>query len=70
MPLIEEREAYIVGFGPPDAPHATWPRSEPWLRLGSAEVTGLVTQHGPGPLWVRQVGTFDLSLPLTLATLS
>ncbi|GIX20066.1 MAG: hypothetical protein KatS3mg120_1742 [Erythrobacter sp.] len=69
VPLIEEREAYIVGFGPPDAPHATWPRSEPWLHLGSAEVSGLVTQHGPGPLWVRQVGTFDLSLPLTLATL-
>ena len=38
--------------------------------VSDAERTALIAAHGPAPLWVRQVGTFDLSLPLLLASLS
>lgn len=70
VPLIEEREAYLAGFGPADAPLATWPLETPSLRLTAAERSALVSAHGAGPLWVRQIGTFDRSAPLLLATLS
>jgi hypothetical protein len=70
VPLVEEREVYLVGFGPADAPHAIWQPAEPHLQLTSAERTGLVAAHGPGALWVRQIGTFDRSAPLLLASLS
>jgi hypothetical protein len=70
VPLVEEREAYLVGYGPADAPHVSWQRDTAWLRLTLAERTALIAAHGPAPLWVRQVGTFDLSLPLLLASLS
>jgi hypothetical protein len=70
VPLVEEREAYLVGFGPVDAPLAAWERIAPSIDLTAAESSQLLALHGPGPLWVRQVGTFDLSPPLLLAHLS
>ncbi len=70
VPLVEEREAYVVGFGPSDAPHVAWQRDAPWLRLTLAERTAIMTTYGPGDLWVRQMGTFAQSLPLLLAPLS
>lgn len=70
VPLIEEREAYLAGFGPVDAPHAAWQLDTPALRLTAAERGALVAGHGTGHLWVRQVGTFDRSDPLLLAILS
>jgi len=70
VPLVEEREAYLVGYGPADAPHVSWQRDAAWLRLTLAERTALIAAHGPATLWVRQVGTFDRSLPLLLASLS
>jgi hypothetical protein len=70
VPLIEEREAYFVGFGPLEVPHAAWSTDTPSLRLTAADRAALVAAHGAGPLWVRQVGTFDRSAPLLLATLS
>jgi hypothetical protein len=70
VPLIEEREAYLVGYGPVEAPFATWPSAQPSLRLTASERVALVTAHGAGPLWVRQIGTFDQSQPLELASLS
>jgi hypothetical protein len=70
LPLVEERKAYSVGFGPPDAPLAAWQCDAPALQLSSAEHASLVSAHGSGPLWVRQVGTFDRSAPLLLADLA
>jgi len=70
VPLVEEREAYLVGFGPVDAPHVSWFPEESSLRLTVAERSALSTTHGSGPLWVRQIGTFDRSPPLTLASIS
>ncbi len=68
--LIEEREAYLVGFGPTDVPHATWPCDVASLRLTASERTSLVATFGAGALWVRQIGTFDRSEPLWLGSLS
>lgn len=70
VPLVEEREAYLVGYGSVDMPKVTWLLDVSWLRLTLAERTGLVADHGPGALWVRQIGTFEKSLPLRLASLS
>jgi hypothetical protein len=69
-PLVEERELYLTGYGPTDAPYLAWLRSEPWLRLTEAELASLSATHGPGNLWARQVGTFDQSPALLLASLS
>lgn len=70
VPLIEEREAYLVGFGPADMPHAVWQPDLPAIQFTATERASLIAAHGPGPLWVRQVGTFDRSPPLLLANLS
>lgn len=68
VPLIEEREAYLVGFGPVDAPAIAWERDAPWLRLTGAEHDALPVLSAPARLWVRQIGTFGHSPPLLLAS--
>lgn len=68
--LIEEREAYLVGYGPIETPRAVWELTTPMLTLTAAERTNLIAAHGPAALWVRQVGTFDRSQALLLANLS
>lgn len=70
VPLIEEREAYLVGYGPVQEPYAAWQRDAPWLRLTLADRTALIDAHGADDLWVRQVGTFSQSPPLLLVSLS
>lgn len=70
VPLVEERELYLVGCGPIAAPHATWTRPEPSLRLNAAEIAELRGAHGAADLWVMQIGTFDQSPALLLASLS
>ena len=70
VPLVEEREAYLVGYGPTEAPVVAWQRDSAWLSLSLSERRELVGSHGPAALWVRQIGTFDHSAPLLLAELS
>jgi hypothetical protein len=70
VPLIEESEAYIAGFGPCDAPFASWSLSEARLVLSVTERELLFSNHGPGTLWVRQSGTFSQSSPLHIASIS
>lgn len=70
VPLVEEVEAYLVGYGPTAAPHAVWPRSEAEITFTQAERSALVAQSGPGPLWVRQTGTYSPSPALLIAQLS
>jgi hypothetical protein len=67
VPLVEEREAYLVGYGPTAAPFTAWSLGEARLRLSQAERAVLLATYGPAPLWVKQVGTFDLSHALCLA---
>ena len=70
VPLVEEREAYIVGYGPTDAPYVTWQSDVACLRLTQPERAALVAAHGSAALWARQIGTFDHSTALLLAELS
>lgn len=67
--LIEERESYLVGYGTVEAPFATWSRAEPAFLLSHEMRAGLLANHGPSLLWVRQVGTFSQSGPLVLAAI-
>lgn len=68
VPLVEETEAYRVGFGPCSAPFASWSVGEPQISITSEERSALRTEFGPGSLWVRQLGTFGPSNPLLLAS--
>ena len=66
LPLVEEREEYRVGFGPADSPDAQWQVSEPCLALPPATWSDLVAQYPEAQLWVRQIGTHAVSLPVAL----
>ena len=68
--LIEEKEAYLVGFGPPDSPFAAWQVAVPDLSIESAVISSLLAANGPQPLWVRQIGTFGQSPATAIAQLS
>lgn len=70
IPLVEETESYLVGYGPVDAPMAAFETSTPSITFSQAERDGLVSQHGPAALWVCQVGTFDRSKALLLTQLA
>jgi hypothetical protein len=67
--VVEERENYLVGYGPTDSPFATWPVDEPSLAFTRAQRIALLSEHGPTSFWVRQMGTFAQSHPLHLAHL-
>ncbi len=70
IPLVEERERYLIGFGPISEPLATWETSAPEIAFSQTERTALVTEYGPGTVWVRQIGTFDQSSALHLTDFS
>ena len=70
VPLVEQTESYLVGYGPPAAPLATWTRAEPSFRLAADERSALLVQAGPASLWVRQIGTHALSPALPLGILT
>ncbi|GAB5348909.1 GTA baseplate fiber-binding domain-containing protein [Alteriqipengyuania sp. 357] len=63
VPLVEEREAYRVGFGPVDAPFAQWDIIAPRFGLPVSEWAALRRAHPAASLWVRQAGSHALSLP-------
>ncbi len=68
VPLVEESERYLVGYGPVDAPHNAFSVNEPHIVLSQAQRDELVSTHGPAKLWVRQVGTYSDSNALLLAS--
>ena len=69
-PLVEEREAYLVGFGPVEAPHAEWQTAEPSMRLDGATRASLAAAYPDALLWVRQVGRLAQSDALSLGRLA
>ncbi len=69
-PFVEEREAYLIGFGPTDDPFRSWETTEPEISFSEAERSGLVADFGPQEFWVKQIGTFSNSPAIHLATLS
>ena len=70
VPLVEEQEAWVAGYGPAATPFVAWSLGEARLRLSQAERAALLAAHGPAAIWVKQVGTFDHSHPLRLAEIS
>lgn len=70
VPLVEQSEAYLVGFGSTDTPHQVWQVTDTRYEMSSAERADLLNNYGPDKLWVKQIGTFGLSSPLLLANLT
>lgn len=66
VPMVEEREAYLVGLGPVTRPFMAWEVSQAQLELDPITMTHIETTHGGAPVWVRQIGSFSLSPPLAL----
>ncbi|MDY7097480.1 MAG: phage tail protein [Pseudomonadota bacterium] len=66
VPLVEEQEQYLLGYGPVDRPLVAWTVTEPRFVLTKADRTSVVSEHGPGRLWVKQVGTYHNSHALLL----
>lgn len=66
IPLVEETERYIVGYGPVEAPFAAFTTNEPRMLLDRVDREDLVLQHGNADLWVSQIGTYARSSALFL----
>ncbi len=66
VPLVEERENYLAGYGDPSMPMVVWSVDETRLILSADDRDGLLAQWGAAGLWVRQVGTFGQSPPLLI----
>ena len=69
VPLVEEQESYLLGYGPCDAPLILFALEQPRYVLTPAQRTDLIANYGAQDLWVRQVGTFGQSSPLFLTSL-
>jgi len=69
-PVHEQAEAYQLAYGPLSAPVAIWELAEPALLLAPAMLATLTALLPGGNLNVRQRGSYALSDPLLLATLS
>jgi len=70
IPLVEETEKYLVGYGPVSAPFAAFSVNEPQITISQSEQQALLVNHGPADLWVRQVGTYKSSNALFLTTIN
>src|SRR5690606_8023244 len=69
-PLNEQTEGYLVGLGVPQAPDLAWETSQPRLELSASQWAVLAAEHAGKALWVRQLGSFDVSDPLLLASIA
>ena len=68
--LVEQSESYRVGIGPINGPLAVWEVSQPTLNLDASTFADLSSNYPGQKIWVRQVGTHDVSDPLLLFTFS
>ena len=69
-PLREQAEVYLVTYGPITAPAAIWEVTAPSLAIDAAQRAALATSLPGESFRVRQQGTYALSEPLVLATLT
>ncbi len=69
-PLHEQAESYLVTYGPLDAPLATWEVAAATLTIDPVQRTALAADLPGEKFRVRQQGTYALSEPLVLATLT
>jgi hypothetical protein len=70
VPLHEQAELYQVTFGPLSSPRALWSVPAPTLTLPSETVADLAAMLPGGAIHVRQQGSYALSEPLFLLSLS
>ncbi|WP_298470326.1 phage tail protein [uncultured Erythrobacter sp.] len=70
VPLVEELESYLLGFGPESSPFQTWVTDKPEISFSPSERTDLTGLYGSGSVWVKQIGTFDQSDALFIAEFS
>lgn len=66
VPLVEEAESYVVGYGDPAAPMAAYSTSAPRMVFTHSERQSLISQYGSADVWVRQIGTYARSGALLL----
>ena len=69
-PLHEQSEAYLVTYGPLAAPAAIWEVSSASLTIDAAQKAALTAALPGESFRIRQQGTYALSEPLVLATLT
>ncbi|MCJ2184718.1 phage tail protein [Novosphingobium sp. 1949] len=69
VPLVEEAERYLVTYGDPDSPLASWTLSQAVLDISPATHATLAALSASEVLRVRQQGTYALSDPLVLGPL-
>jgi len=67
IPLVEEAETYMVGYGPIGSPLTAFTANSPRITFSQNERDGLVAQYGPANLWVYQIGTYSRSGALFLS---
>ncbi len=70
LPLVEQEESYLIGYGYEDAPIASWRSPTPSFELSPATQLLLAAQAGGLALWVKQIGTFSNSAAVRLTTLT
>lgn len=68
--LVEQNEAYLIGFGDEADPSATWQTSEPRFELDFQTQRNLVADFGPESLWVKQIGTYSNSIATFLTAIT
>ena len=68
-PLHEQAESYVLTYGDPASPVASWDLTEPWLHLTPGDLDNLTAALAGGAFHVRQRGSYALSEPLFLIRL-
>ncbi|MDJ0979505.1 MAG: phage tail protein [Erythrobacter sp.] len=70
VPLVEESERYVVGYGAVGSPYSIFSVSAPQLTLQETEISQLLSAIGAADFWVRQIGTYSQSNALFLTRLN
>jgi hypothetical protein len=68
--LVEQEEAYLIGYGGVETPIASWRSSSPRFEMTAETQRSLVAQSGNLVLWVKQIGTHSNSAAVQLTTLT
>lgn len=66
LPLVEQSEGYLVGFGTVELPLAQWIAHAPSLVIAAGEAEPMLQANPDLEFWVRQQGSFAVSHPLML----
>jgi len=69
VPIVEQAELYQIGVGELDAPVISWQSSEPKLTLTGQTFSDLQATHAGETIWVRQIGSHDISQALFILTI-